>query len=360
MKTKCFSAIFMLALIILVISMNSNAGEIKKTIDYGWGLGKKDPYWKRQFTGQITADTLPVLNKTTKILVRIKSKYGTQSAPGFVIRGCEWGVDYTQLEPEWPPPISPEDVYEGSFTIKPLEVGTFGLRIRARGDPFRGSSHNEFGFYFTIDESGKTIHFSNIQDHEYMANNPPPHPPIQDDQVKIRYPGGRDFSNSFKIAPPPKVNDTSTVYFQLISNRYCPQGVQLSLILSPNLEIFSLPSSWVGEVREGDANKDSFRIVPTTTDLAFLALVVEGNSISKEVLDRGRVTARRRFNLHFSFDDASGKLEYVGREGKYYNPEKWWMSAKEIAKSMGEEYRPPKGTQKTFLSKPRIPIVKKR
>lgn len=360
MKSKYLWIIIALFLGILLVSMNSHAKEIKRIINYGWDLGDKDPYWKRQFTGQVTVDYLPELNKTTKILVRIKSKYGRQSAPGFVIRGCEWAADYTQLEPEWTPPITPEDVYQGSFNITPLEVGTFGLRIRAGGDAFRGSSHNEFAFYFTIDESGKTIHFSDIQDHEYMANNPPAHPPIQDDQVKIRYPGGMDFSNSFKIAPAPKVNDTSTVYFELISNRYCPQGVQLSFILSPNLEIFSLPSSWVGEVREGDAYKDSFRIVPTTTDFAFLALVVEGNSISKEVLDRGRVTARRRFDLHFSFDDASGKLEYVGREGKYYNPEKWFMSAKEIAKSRGEEYRPPKGTQKTFLSKPRIPIAKKR
>ena len=145
-----------------------------------------------------------------------------------------------------------EDVYEGSFTITPREIGTFWLMIRAWGDAFKGNSHNEFEIYFTIDESGKTIHFSNIEDNEYMANNPPAHPPIQDDQVSIRYPSGMDFSNSFRIVPPPRVNDTSTVYFELTSNRYCPEGVQLSLKLTPNLEIITVPSSWVGEVKYGD------------------------------------------------------------------------------------------------------------
>lgn len=341
----------------LFASIKVNAGEVKKTIDYGWDLGQKDPYWKRQFTGQIIVDSLPELDKTTKILVKIKSKYGTQSAPGFLVMGPSHSVDYTHPEPEWIPPITPEDVYEGSFTITPREIGTFWLRIRAWGEAFKGNSHNEFEIYFTIDESGKTIHFSDIQDHEYMANGLPAHPPIQDDQVNIRYHNRGDFSNSFKVAPPPKVNDTSTVYFELISNRYCPLGVQLFLSLSPNLDVFSLPSSWIGEVKEGDVYRDSFKIVPKTTDFAFLHLEAKAHSPSEEVRDKRREIAGRIFNLWFAFD-TSGKINYVGRKGKYRSSGK--MSAKEVAESKGEEYNYPKGNIKEYLTKPRIDLTKEK
>ncbi len=359
MKSKYFLTIITLLLNFLLVSTNSHAGEIKKTIDYGWGLGQKDPHWKRGFTGQITVDSLPELNKTTKIFVKIKCKTYWESAPGFRVRGYEESMDYTQLEPEWLPPITPEDVYEGSFTITPREIGTFCLRIRAWGDAFGGNSSNVFTFFFTIDESGKTTHFSNIEDHEYMANGLPAHPPIQDNQVNIRYTSGMDFSNSFRIAPPPKVNDTSTVYFELVSNRYCPKGVQLSLRLSPNLEMFSLPSSWVGEVKEGDVYKDSFEIVPKTTDLAFLHLEATAYSPSKEVLDKRRGRAQRIFNLWFAFG-TSGKVNYIGRVGKYYCPEKWFMTPQEVAESRGEEYRQPKGIGKKFLTRPIIDLTKEK
>lgn len=355
MKTKYFSAILILTLGIWLIGMSSHVREIKKTIDYGWGLGQKDPHWKRGFTGQITVDSLPELNKTTKIFVKIKCKTYSESAPGFRVWGSEESVDYTQLEPEWLPPITPEDVYEGSFTVTPREIGTFWLRIRAWGDPFRGSSHNVFAFYFTIDESGKTIHFSNIADHEYIDNGFSAHPPIQDDQVYIKYVSGRDFSNSFRIAPLPKVNDTSTVYFELVSNRYCPKGVQLSFSLSPNLEILLLPPSWVGEVKEGDVYRDSFEIVPKTTDFASLDLAATAYSPSKEVINKRRGRARTSFSLFFAFD-TSGKINYVGREPKYKSSKK--MSAKELAKSRGEEYNYPKGNIKEFLTKPKIDLTK--
>ncbi len=355
MRIKYFLTIITLLLNFLLVSMNSHVREIKKTIDYGWGLGKKDPHWKRQFTGQITVDSLPELNKTTKVLVRIKSKYGTKSAPGFRVWGSEESVDYTQLEPEWLPPITPEDVYEGSFTITPREIGTFYLMIRALGDAFRGNSNQVFTFFFTIDESGKTIHFSNIADHEYIDNGLSAHPPIQDDQVYIRYVSGRNFSNSFRIAPLPKVNDTSTVYFELVSNRYCPKGVQLSFRLSPNLEIFLLPSSWVGEIKEGDVYRDSFEIVLKTTDFTSLDLAATAYSPSKEVIDKRRARARTSFSLFFAFD-TSGEINYVGREPKYKSSRK--MSAKEVAESRGEEYNYPKGNIKEFLTKPIIDLTK--
>lgn len=353
MRNTNYLTIITIFLSFFLVSTSSHAGEVKKTIDYGWGLGDKDPYKKRGFTAQITYDSLPELNKDTRILLKIRSKFRHQNAPGFVIRGPDQSVDYTQLEPEWPPPLGTEDIYEGSFSITPREIGTFSFRIRAWGEPFRGSSHNEFSLYLTIDESGKTIHFSNIQDYEYMDNGLPAHPPIKDHQVHIRYSSRGDFSNSFRIVPPPKVNDTSTVYFELTCNRYCPEGVQLSLELTPNLEIITVPSSWVGEVKKGDVYRDSFEIVPTTTDNAILRLNATGDSPSRDVLDKRRGRAQRIFGLFLAFD-SSGKVNYVGRKNKYYRSGKSFMSAKEVAKRMGEKFTLPEGDWNKVITKPRV------
>jgi hypothetical protein len=159
------------------------------------------------------------------------------------------------------------------------------------------------------------------------------------------------------VIPPFKLTDTSTIYVELESNRYCPEGVQLSLTLSPNLEIIIHPHSWVGEVNEGDVYQDSLRIIPTTTELAFLSLMIEGNSPSEKVLDKDRGIARATFDLHFSFD-STGKVDYLGRKDKYYRPSgklPW-----EVAASLGEEYRVPKGAIKKLLSEPLISIRRKR
>jgi len=355
MKRKCFLVVFLLLSGITFFGSASQSREIKKTIDYGWGLGKKDSYWKRQFTAQIEFDHLPELNKTTKVIVKIKSKYQIKDTPGFGISEFEQSVDYTQLEPEWTLPISPEDVYEGSFTITPREIGTFSLYLRAWGEPFRRTSHQAFRICFTIDESGKTIHLSNIPDYDYEKNGPPSHPPIMGDQVSIRYPVGRDFENSFRIVPPLSLNDTSTIYMELKSHRYCPKGVQLFLTLSPNLDVITLPSSWVGEVKEGDVYQDSFKIVPKTTELAFLYLNVAGNSPSEKVSVSHRQIAADTFILQFSFD-SSGKLDYVGREDKYYRP--GIKQPAEVAASLGQEYRRAEGELKEFMSKPKIPLRK--
>jgi hypothetical protein len=357
MKNKRVSVIIALLFSVLLISMNSHAQEIKKVINYGWGLGDKDPYKKRGFTLQITCDSLPELNKTSRISVKIRSKVRHQNAPRFGITGSEQSVDYTQLEPEWFPPINPEDIYEGSFTITPREIGTFGLYIRAWGKPFRSNSHNTFGLWFTIDETGKTIHFSDIEDYDYRDNGPPAHPPIVNDLIYIRSYRWSDFENAFRIVPSLKLNDTSTIHIELKSNHYCPDGVLFFFTLTSNLEMIRLPSSCVGELKEGEVYKDSFQIMPTTTDLAFLSMRVEGNSPSKDVLDKRRGVATATFNLHFSFD-SSGRLDYVGREDKYYRHGR--KSPREVAASLGEEYREAKGALKRFWSEPVIPIKKKK
>ncbi len=347
MKSKYFLTFIALLLGILLISINSRAQEIKKVINCGWDLGEKDTDIRRGFIAQITYDRLPELNKTSRIFVKIRAKGSHKNAPGFMIRGCEWAADYTQLEPEWEPPLDPDYIYEGSFTLTPREIGIYCFQICAWGEPFRGNSHNRFALFLIIDESGKTIHFSNTP---YYYNGLPLHPPIGDDQLFIRSYSFSDFRGSFRIVPPLSLNDTSTIYVEVESRCYCPEGIQFYYRLSSNLDMITIPPSWVGEVNEGDVYNDSFKIVPTTTELAFLYLDIECSSASKEAPDKNRVTVHETFELHFSFD-ASGKLDYVGREDKYFDPS-YQKLPWEVAASRGEEYRDAKGGVKKYWSEP--------
>jgi hypothetical protein len=355
MKSKCISVIIALFLGILLISMNSRAQEIKKVINYGWELGEKDQYRERGFVAQITYDSLPEVNKTSRIFVKIRSKFRHENAPGFMVRGYEWAADYTQLEPEWYPPLDPDYIYEGSFTLTPREIGGYAFQICAWGEPFRGSSDDRFLLILTIDESGKAIHFS---DRPCYCEGLPSHPPIGDDQVFIKSYPFSDIRGSFRIVPPLSLNDTSTIYVELESRRYCPEGIQFYFRLSSNLDMITIPPSWVGEVNEGGVYKDSFEIVPTTTELAFLWLDIECSAAWKEAPDKERVTISKTFELHFSFD-ASGKLDYVGREDKYYDPS-YEKLPWDVAASRGEEYREAKGAVKKFWSEPIIPMKKKK
>ncbi len=324
--------------------------EIKSIINYGWDLGKDDPNRRRAFVAQITYDSLPEVNKTSRIFVKIRSKSPHEDAPRFMVRVFEWAADYTQLEPEWEPPIDPDYIYEGSFTITPREIGPIVLSIVPWGEAFRGSTRHRFNLCIIFDESGKAVNFSNTPCH---YNGLPSHPPIGDDQVFIRSYSFSDFRGSFRIVPPLSLNDTSTIYAEVESRSYCPEGIQFYFRLSSNLDMITVPPSWVGEVNEGDVYKDSFKIVPTTTELAFLWLDIECSSASKEAPDKKRVNVHETFELHFSFD-ASGKLDYVGRENKYFDPDgklPW-----DVAASRGEEYRDAKGGVKKFWSEPIIPV----
>lgn len=336
---------------VLLVSMNIFAQEIKQVINYGWDLGKDDPNIRRGFVAQITYDSLPEVNKTSRIFVKIRSKSRHENAPGFRIRGFPLESEYTQLEPEWYPPLDPEYIYEGSFTITPREIGRYSFSIRARGEPFRHSSHHDFGLHLTIGESGKAIHFSDKPD--FVYDGTPSHPPVGPDEVCIRSEPHGDFKSYFCIMPPLSFNDTSIIYVELESKRYCPEGVQFCFKLTSNLEMITIPPSWLGEIKEGDVYKDSFEITPTSTDLAFLSVAAQGNSPSKDVYDKRRGVAMATFDLHFSFD-SSGKLDYVGRKDKYYRSDK--AGPAEIAARLGEEYRVPKGAIKKLWSEPLIPI----
>ncbi|MFX1517703.1 MAG: hypothetical protein ACFFC6_15475 [Promethearchaeota archaeon] len=354
MKNKYVLTIIALFLGILLTSLNSHAQEIKKVINYDWDIAEKDQHSRIGFIAQITYESLPEVNETSRIFVKIRCMFRHENAPGFMIRGYEWAADYTQLEPEWYPPLDPDYIYEGSFNLTPREIGGYAFQIRALGEPFRGSTDHRFVLYLIIDESGKAIHFS---DKPYYYYGLPSHPPIGDKQVFIKSYPFSDIRGSFRIVPPLSLNDTSTIHVELESGRYCPEGIQFYFRLSSNLDMITIPPSWVGEVNEGDVYKDSFKIVPTTTELAFLWLDIECSAASKETPDKGRVTISKTFKLHFSFD-ASGKLDYVGRENKYFHPDgkmPW-----DVAASRGEEYREAKGAVKKFWSEPVITIKKKK
>jgi len=122
MKKKLALAFFQIFSVIFVYVLTSlsfvRANEIKQTIDYGFGLGEKNPYTRRQFMAQISFDPLPELNKTLTVKVRIQSKWGSKTALQYTaITPYNASIDYTELKPNWPPPIKKGDIYRGELYL---------------------------------------------------------------------------------------------------------------------------------------------------------------------------------------------------------------------------------------------------
>lgn len=302
-----------------------SATEVEQIIDYSFGQKVVRPYWEAKFSGKITFDPLPELLKTSTVQLKIMAMCDFDFDPEFiVITAYNNLIEFTQLIPTtWPPPIREGDIYEGTFTITPTEMGKFNLEIVPKADPIK--LHQRFGFFLTIDESQKLVHLSKMRDFDYTETTI--HPPAVGNEIELKYRVGKhldgsikdDFVNIFHISPLPALNETSTVGFQLTSNRECPEGVQFYLSWTENMELFDLPNSWVGEVKIGDVHIDTFKIIPKSTGCSQFRLharaisTAEGTTISTKYSDE----ATELYVVTF-FINESGKLTFIGREPAKY------------------------------------------
>jgi hypothetical protein len=296
------------------------ASQIEKTIDIHFGKKIVYPYSETRFSAQITFDPLPELLKTSTVDVKIMAMCDLDFDPEFiVITAYNNLIEFTQLTPTiWTPPIRKGDIYEGKFTITPTEIGKFHIEIVPKAPPIK--LKERFGFFLTIDESGKLVHLSMMRDFDYTETAI--HPPVVGNEIKLKYRVSKnldgyvsdDFINIFNISPLPALNETSTVRFELTANRECPEGVQFRLSCRGNIELLGIPKSWIGEINIGEVHIDSLKIVPRSTGCGWFELWARAHSTPEETRPAALPDeASESYRVTF-FVDESGKLTFIGRE----------------------------------------------
>jgi len=119
----------------------------------------------------------------------------------------------------------------------------------------------------------------------------------------------------FRITPPPTLNDTSLIEFELIADRDYPRGVRFKVGCPMDLKVVGVPPPWLGYIKKGDTYRGSFKIVPTEIGATYLAFVAWGPTIPDEAWTEKEGSCGYR--IHFILDE-SGKLEYIGRYEKIY------------------------------------------
>lgn len=271
----------------------------------GWDL-PLDSCGGYGFLYQIRFDPLPEVNKPTKIYVKLKScgNWDIRSEeaqqppyiqdPRFIVHAGEEIMDFTELEPKWYRPIKKGDIYEGSITIVPREIGRHGICIAGQGI-------GQICFYYGFDEDGKLVHLSDRGG--FPKSDLPFHPLITDKEIYVKF-NGQYVTNLFHITPPLSLNDTSTVYYRVITKDYYPDGMKI-VTRDGKISFEMLP----GPITKGDTLEGSFKVVPPRLGANSFALDIE------EPPREGVKPKNDRFLARYHLDK-DGKLLYIVKTQK--------------------------------------------
>ncbi len=279
--------------------------EIRQVFEYRWGQPLDSCDGRASFAWQIRFEPLPELNKPSKIYVKLKSCWNWDirpeeaqqppynQDPRFIVHASEENMDFTELEPKWHRPIKKGDIYEGSITIVPREIGRHGICIQLETV--------EPCFYFGFDENGELVHLSNRGG--FPESDLPFHPLITDREIYVKF-NGQYVTNLFHITPPLSLNDTSTVYYRVITKDYYPDGMKI-VTRDGKISFKMLP----GPITKGDTLEGSFKVVPPRLGANSFALGIE------EPPREGVKPKNDRFLARYHLDK-DGKLLYIVRTQK--------------------------------------------
>jgi len=234
--------------------------EIRQVFEYQWDM-PLDSCGLSPFLRQIRFDPLPEVNKPSKIYVKLKSCWGgAKEPPNIFVIAAEETMDFTQLEPKWLPPIKKGDTYEGSIAITPREIGRHGITIAL----ITGEARFQFGF----SENGDLAHLSEWR--SLPISDLPNHPAITDKEIYVKF-NGNYVTNLFHITPPLSLNDTSTVYYRVITKDYYPDGMKIVTRDHHNIKFKMLP----GPITKGDTLEGTFKVLPSQAGWNSIGLGIE-------------------------------------------------------------------------------------
>lgn len=284
--------------------------EIKQVLEYGWNWSLDSCTGEFPFFYQVRFDPLPEINQPSKIYVKLKScwewKKNEEPPNIFVIAGEEI-MDFTQLEPKWLPPIKKGDIYEGSITIVPREIGTYGIVIAL----ITGDARFHFGFH----DNGELAYISNRG--SIRISDMPHHPLITESEIYVKF-NGKYVTNLFHITPPLSLHDTSTVNYRVVTKVDYPDGLKIVMRDHKNFSYKMIP----GPVAKGDTLRGSFIAVPPRVGENSIGLGIEeppregvdpqndGFSALYYILNDGKVSfisnSRKGFGALFNYYKKKG------------------------------------------------------
>jgi hypothetical protein len=279
--------------------------EIKPVLEYKWNAPLDSCHGRETYFWQITFDPLPEINKLSKVSVKLKSCTELKESPQgihliykegplFTVQSDEDILDFTQLnEPRWFYPIEKGEIYKGYFTIAPRDVGRYQIRILGWW--------LEICFMFGFNENGELVHLSDRG--SFPISDLPNYPLITDKEIYVKF-NGQYVTNLFHITPPLFLNDTSTVYYRVITKDYYPDGMKI-VTRDGKINYKMLP----GPITKGDTLEGSFKVVPSRPGANGFALDIE------EPPREGVKPKNDRFIARYHLDK-DGKLLYIVKTQK--------------------------------------------
>lgn len=194
-----------------------------------------------------------------------------------------YGFDITPDTSIWRAPIDSGATMKMIFTFRPEQVGTYHLSFGRR---LKRNWIVLASLMLAIDEDGKTIYAGEAND--YRLNLVPPHAKRNADSLIVRFPLkkatfdyelDRHFTATFKFTPPPKLNETTFVDFELECWLNLYSKVQFVLDYANTMRVSELPASW-GDSAGPNENyrfyRGRFAIVPQKAGIGYFDFKVIG------------------------------------------------------------------------------------
>jgi len=281
--------------------------EIRQVFEYKWDLPVDSCHGRESYFWQIRFDPLPELNKPSKVYVKLKSCWemktsgiGThpiyKEGPLFKVYADENILDAPQLvEPRWLYPIKKGEIYEGSITIVPRDVG---LNRICFFDP--GWACFNFGF----NENGELVHLSDRG--SFPKTDILHHPLITEKEIYVKF-GGTYVTNLFHITPPLSLHDTSIVNYQVVTKTDYPEGLKIVTRDGRHINFEMIP----GPVAKGDTLRGSFIAVPPRVEWNSIGLGIE------EPPEEGVKPRNDSFSAQYHLLK-DGKLLFIAKSQKGY------------------------------------------
>ncbi len=323
---------------------------VENPISFGWG---KPLDWESGTGGYVPVyakfwfKELPSFKRTVTLNLSFQARYDLKESITIERLGSEEAFDIEPTEIIWQGPIQKGDIFETSFNLRCWEIGRYFLTVILI---YEGRNLFDYSVMWILDSNDNVYHLSSrgllIEDEE---PNRIPLRYLKDDMV-IRYGHSFDyiknqegFQSMITIRPIPRVEDTVDVIYWAKAARDFPNGVQLRLDATSNLQVIEIPKNWIGGIKKNEVYEGVLRVVFKTPGESFLMIKGSGDSI-----DSTEGSIKHHINwseIHFQFGD-DGKLLYAGRKDKH------WYHPEQMAGTKGSQTHLP--DTRTYYFEPRI------
>lgn len=336
-------------------TLNTNRPIIENPIDFGWGRDLDHQKWRERMPvyARFWFQDLPEFKKESVLKLSFQATRSFDDSIIIFIDGNASTFDAHPNKIVWKGPIKKGNILESLIKIQALEIGYHYLAVLLF---YQNKPLFDYYVTFNIDNTGNVIHLSNSS---YPGEQEPNHLPIDSltNELIFRYREHlseerrvwENFQNTFRITPIPAIGDTVICHFSLLATRDYPNGVQLELVASLNIQVLDLPKNWTGFVHRNNVYEGEFKLLFKEPGESRLILRALGNYFDS-VNNRQDFTVGS-FDLHFLMNN-DGKLSYVGRNDKHYRPDK---SRESVAEALGEKHQSPH--TETYIFEPRVKVL---